>query len=55
MDERAGQAPSSQIGVFELMYSFLKVRKVGAPSTFVPPKDAPKWAVNPTWKPKQSK
>ena len=32
-----------------------KVRKVGAPSTFVPPKDAPKWAVDPTWKPKQSK
>ena len=32
-----------------------KVSKVGAPSTFVPPKDAPKWAVDPTWKPKQSK
>ena len=27
-----------------------KVRQVGAPSTFVPPKDAPKWAVDPTYK-----
>ena len=53
MDGRAGQAQLSQIGVFEFMYSF-KSKKGGAPSTFVPPKDAPKWAIDPTWKPKQS-
>ena len=55
MNGRAGQAPSSLKVVSLNSCTSSKTRKVGAPSTFVLLKDAPKLAVDPTWKPKQSK